>query len=111
MLAKCKTCGYRRHIACGETSLACHYSLDTGKIRGCSPEQCDKHISKNAYSKRKKSCKAIKERTFKMDFAIAVFIIIFGNWLIAVLIWYLCDRVIRKAYCLKKGLAYSPRDL
>ena len=35
---KCRGCYYRRLFYGGYT--ACHYMIDTGKPRGCPPEQC-----------------------------------------------------------------------
>lgn len=36
----CKGCCYRRNMYFGLTG--CHYMLDTGEKRNCSPEKCDK---------------------------------------------------------------------
>lgn len=37
----CKDCHYYRKIkGFGEPFKICHYSLDTGKLRKCSPEDC-----------------------------------------------------------------------
>lgn len=43
-MSKCNGCIYwRRFCGNGTKALnACHYILDTGKMRGCDPAQCTK---------------------------------------------------------------------
>ena len=45
---RCSGCAYNRYFSgSGSTYLtACHYLLDTGKMRGCSPERCTRYLSK-----------------------------------------------------------------
>lgn len=38
----CKGCIYRRVMTVGNAMKICWYALDTGQIRGCPPDQCDK---------------------------------------------------------------------
>ena len=35
--AYCLSCLYCRRLSHGSSSLACHYTYDTGRIRGCDP--------------------------------------------------------------------------
>ncbi len=40
----CKGCIYHRKIDClsGKAIFACYYCIDTGKLRECKPEACNK---------------------------------------------------------------------
>lgn len=41
---RCLTCKYRRRLYDSRTSgLVCYYCLDTGKLRGCSVQECAKN--------------------------------------------------------------------
>lgn len=42
--ASCKGCLYRRPIGSNQNYTICHYLLDTGKVRGCPVEHCDKKV-------------------------------------------------------------------
>ena len=51
----CKGCKYWRALAGGQHMVgfyACHYLIDTGKMRGCDPENCDKKESGKKKSTR-----------------------------------------------------------
>lgn len=37
----CKGCIFNRNIS-GGGKTACHYCFDTGKLRNCTPDKCDK---------------------------------------------------------------------
>lgn len=39
MCDKCKGCIHRRALA-GKSAAVCQYAIDTGKLRGCEPEDC-----------------------------------------------------------------------
>lgn len=44
----CSGCAHWRHF-CGRGSselFACHFIFDTGKMRGCAVEECNKHTAK-----------------------------------------------------------------
>lgn len=50
----CAGCTYNRPY-CGKGSTflpACHYLLDTGKMRGCSVEKCTRYTPKEAATQR-----------------------------------------------------------
>lgn len=40
----CKGCIYHKKIDClsGKKVMACYYCIDTGNLRNCKPENCDK---------------------------------------------------------------------
>lgn len=38
----CKGCKYWRELSNRNGIVACHYAIDTGKLRDCDPENCDK---------------------------------------------------------------------
>lgn len=42
MAKNCKGCKYYRRFDVGRGGKACYYCLDTGEVRGCSPENCTK---------------------------------------------------------------------
>lgn len=42
MAKNCKDCVYYRYLSVGNEGKACHYLLDTGKVRGCPAENCTK---------------------------------------------------------------------
>lgn len=39
MCDKCKGCIHRRALS-GKTLAVCQYAIDTGRLRGCAPEDC-----------------------------------------------------------------------
>lgn len=39
MCDKCKGCIHRRALS-GKSAAVCQYAIDTGKLRGCEPEDC-----------------------------------------------------------------------
>lgn len=41
---RCKGCIHHRKLQHCSTTLACHYCIDTGMLRGCDPEECT-HLS------------------------------------------------------------------
>jgi hypothetical protein len=43
----CDECKYWRQTNRSLSIRACHYSLDTGELRGCPPEMCDKFLPKS----------------------------------------------------------------
>lgn len=44
-MAECTGCHYRRRISSSFNTKACHYAIDTDKLRGCSAQECfDKKI-------------------------------------------------------------------
>lgn len=53
MEKRCKSCRYRRAISTKGTAPACNYLLDTGKLRGCSPQNCDKWEARSRKTKPK----------------------------------------------------------
>lgn len=44
--SRCAGCHYNRHFEGGgsKSITACHYLLDTGKMRGCTVEACNRYI-------------------------------------------------------------------
>ena len=48
----CDNCVYRRPLSSGEQTLCCHYSLDTGKLRECPAENCNKKTTEEEIMKR-----------------------------------------------------------
>ena len=43
-MSSCEGCRYYKRLGSsgGKTIKACHYCYDTGRVRGCAPERCDK---------------------------------------------------------------------
>lgn len=39
MCDRCKGCIHRRALS-GKSAAVCQYAIDTGKLRGCEPEDC-----------------------------------------------------------------------
>ena len=39
MCDRCKGCIHRRALS-GKSAAVCQYAIDTGKLRGCDPEDC-----------------------------------------------------------------------
>lgn len=49
---RCKGCGHRRTIDGTRTGpTICHYLLDTGKMRGCPPDECPYYTTKKFLDK------------------------------------------------------------
>ena len=46
----CQGCKYYKPLFYGSEAYACHYAIDTGQLRGCKSEHCDKRDT----GKRKK---------------------------------------------------------
>lgn len=48
---RCKGCGHRRPISANKKDkrLVCHYLLDTGKVRGCHPEECKHYTTQKCH--------------------------------------------------------------
>lgn len=63
MAKNCKGCKYYRRFDVGRGGKACYYCLDTGEVRGCSPENCDKK-KKASPSELKK----LKQRNNEINF-------------------------------------------
>ena len=67
MAKRCKGCIHHRKLQhCNNTTLACHYCIDTGMLRGCDPEECTHYC--NDPEKLKKLLRAQKEETFGKAF-------------------------------------------
>lgn len=49
----CKGCKYWRELANGNGITACHYALDTGKLRESDPEKCDKWEPRDKKGRKK----------------------------------------------------------
>lgn len=48
---KCSTCKYSKYMTGSNNSFkACHYALDTGKLRDCPPQECNKYEKKEPAS-------------------------------------------------------------
>ena len=63
MRRSCYGCKYCRHAG-GTNMYICHYMLDTGELRGCSPESCTRYTTKQGYKRRSKYGKSAER---KMD--------------------------------------------
>ena len=52
---RCKGCGHRRPINGdkGKGPTICHYLLDTGKVRGCPPEECTHYTTERCHEQGK----------------------------------------------------------
>lgn len=59
MCDRCKGCIHRRALA-GKSDAVCQYAIDTGKLRGCEPEDCP-HWSGDQ-KERKRLMRASEER-------------------------------------------------
>lgn len=48
---RCKGCGHRRPLTRNNKSSmrVCHYLLDTGKVRGCPPEECTHYTTEKCH--------------------------------------------------------------
>lgn len=48
---RCKGCGHRRPLTRNNKSSmrVCHYLLDTGKVRGCHPEECSPYTTEKCH--------------------------------------------------------------
>ncbi len=67
MAKSCKGCiHWRKFVPNSPATLACHYCVDTGKLRGCEPENCTHYDTDKA--KLKKLIAAQKEETFDKAF-------------------------------------------
>ena len=42
--SSCKGCLYRRPIGSNHRYTICHYMIDTGEMRGCPADTCDKKV-------------------------------------------------------------------
>lgn len=56
--ASCKGCIHHRNIS-GVVGYGCHYCIDTGELRGCPADKCNKKMTRRKYralsdSERKK---------------------------------------------------------
>lgn len=40
----CAGCIYRRPISANVNQTICYYAIDTGGLRGCQPQECDKKV-------------------------------------------------------------------
>ena len=45
MAKTCRGCVYYRPLSWGEPTLCCHYALDSGKLRDCPVENCEKKLT------------------------------------------------------------------
>lgn len=66
MCDKCKGCIHRRALA-GKSAAVCQYAIDTGKLRGCEPEDCT-HWSNNQ-KELKRLMRISEERDLLASFA------------------------------------------
>lgn len=53
---KCALCHFRRRVVTGfkEKTFACHYAVETGMLRECPPECCDKFMPRDATKANKR---------------------------------------------------------
>lgn len=62
-LCECKGCHYWRSAVNEGTIHMCHYSIETGIVRGIPPIDCYKHENTPYRKKGKKNVKNIKNHT------------------------------------------------
>lgn len=52
---KCALCYFRKRVTgFNEKTFACHYAVETGRLRECSPEHCDKFMPRAATKANKR---------------------------------------------------------
>lgn len=55
MNGNCEGCYYRRPLAGKEGITACHFSLDTGRLRGCPANHCTQKITEREFKQHTKA--------------------------------------------------------
>lgn len=68
MAKRCRGCiHWRRLCSSNSSDCACHYSIDTGKLRGCEPEDCTYYDSDRR--KLRKIRTGLKEKDLAVAFS------------------------------------------
>lgn len=65
MHGKCRGCIHRRPLRSGDAATVCCYALDTGELRGCAPDECQK------WSGDLKELRRLMRKNEENDFAAA----------------------------------------
>lgn len=61
----CRGCIHRRELHKGDGAKVCCYALDTGRLRGCEPEEC------THYNSKRRDLKELQRRNKEYDMALA----------------------------------------